>query len=103
MPRADDLFVRIILISASLKLLEPSGPVQACSGIALPLHEYDVLNGQNTWSFLCRHASHPGAWSIYFKNTDGHSLRSVLSTHSEKSNLFSMISKSNGLFMENVT
>jgi hypothetical protein len=29
--------VPIVLKSESLNLLEPSGPVQACSGIALPL------------------------------------------------------------------
>jgi hypothetical protein len=29
--------VPIVLKSGSLKLLEPSGPVQACNGIALPL------------------------------------------------------------------
>jgi len=28
--------VPIVLKSGSLKLLEPSGPVQACNGIALP-------------------------------------------------------------------
>jgi len=28
----------IVLISGSLKLSEPSGPVQACNGTALPLH-----------------------------------------------------------------
>ena len=28
----------IVLKSGSLNLLEPSGPVQACNGIALPLH-----------------------------------------------------------------
>ena len=31
------LHVPIVLKSGSLKLLEPSGPVQACNGIALPL------------------------------------------------------------------
>jgi len=31
------LHMPIVLISGSLKLLEPSGPVQACNGIALPL------------------------------------------------------------------
>ena len=30
----------IVLKSGSLSLLEPSGPVQACNGIALPLHTY---------------------------------------------------------------
>jgi len=30
------LHVPIIVKSGSLKLLEPSGPVQACNGIALP-------------------------------------------------------------------
>ena len=29
----------IVLKSGSLNLLEPSGPVQACNGIALPLQE----------------------------------------------------------------
>jgi hypothetical protein len=37
------LHVPIILKSGSLNLLEPSGFVQACNGIALPLH------------FLCLH------------------------------------------------
>ena len=31
--------VPIVLKSGSVNLLEPSGPVQACNGIALPLHE----------------------------------------------------------------
>jgi len=31
------LHVPIVFISGSLSLLEPSGPVQACNGIALPL------------------------------------------------------------------
>jgi len=38
--RADNLFhlhVPNALKSGSLSLLEPSGPVQACNGIALPL------------------------------------------------------------------
>jgi len=30
-------YVSIVLKSGSLKLLEPSGPVQTCTGIALPL------------------------------------------------------------------
>ena len=32
------LHVPIVLKSRSLSLLEPSGPVQACKGIALPLY-----------------------------------------------------------------
>jgi hypothetical protein len=39
-PRADKLATFIYRLSknfGSLKLLEPSGPVQACTGIALPL------------------------------------------------------------------
>jgi len=35
--RADNLHVPIVLKYGSLNLLEPSGPVQACNGIALPL------------------------------------------------------------------
>jgi hypothetical protein len=30
--------VPIVLKSGSLNLLEPTGPVKACNGIALPLH-----------------------------------------------------------------
>ena len=37
MCRADNFNVPIVLKSGSLSLLEPSGPVQACSGIDLPL------------------------------------------------------------------
>ena len=36
MRRADNLHVPIALKSVILSLLEPSGPVQACNGIALP-------------------------------------------------------------------
>jgi hypothetical protein len=32
--------VLIVLKSKSLNLLEPSGPVQACNGIALPDHKH---------------------------------------------------------------
>jgi hypothetical protein len=34
---SDYIHVPIVLKSGSLNLLEPSGPVQACGGIALPL------------------------------------------------------------------
>jgi hypothetical protein len=37
----------IVLKSGSLNLLEPSGPVQACNGIGLPLPFYEML-GQPT-------------------------------------------------------
>jgi len=40
---------RFILKYESLKLLEPSGPVQACNGIALPLF---VLSGVVIQSLL---------------------------------------------------
>jgi len=36
--------VPIVLNSGNLKLLEPSGPVQACNGIALPFL-YAINNG----------------------------------------------------------
>ena len=40
------LNVLIVLKSGSLNLLEPSGPVQACNGVALPLplHSQDLLD-----------------------------------------------------------
>ena len=34
----------IVLKSGNLNLLEPSGPVQACNGIALPLPFYGEVN-----------------------------------------------------------
>ena len=34
---ADNLHVPIVMESGSLNLLEPTGPVQACTWIALPL------------------------------------------------------------------
>ena len=43
MRRADNLITfmcRLSLNSESLNLLEPLGPVQACKGIALPLHHF---------------------------------------------------------------
>jgi len=36
--------VPIVLKCGSPNLLEPSGPVQACNGIALPLHFYEAYN-----------------------------------------------------------
>jgi hypothetical protein len=40
------------LKSGSLNLLEPSGPVQACNGIAVPLYCIDFeYNGQKELSF----------------------------------------------------
>ena len=36
MRRADSLHLANVLKSGSLNLLEPSGPVQACNGIAVP-------------------------------------------------------------------
>ena len=35
--RADNFHVLIVLKCVGLNLLEPSGPVQACNGIALPV------------------------------------------------------------------
>ena len=42
------LHVPIVLKSGSLKLLEPSGPVQACNGIALPFCLY-LCSSLTTW------------------------------------------------------
>jgi len=46
------LHVPIVLKSGSLNLLEPSGPVQACSGIALPLLFCTLLQNAQ-WDRLC--------------------------------------------------
>jgi hypothetical protein len=45
--KADNLttFMPIILKSGSLNLQEPSGPVQACTGIILPLHFLEIAFG----------------------------------------------------------
>ena len=41
-----------VLKSGSLNLLEPSGPVQACNGIALPLLSFVLLQYDVQWSLL---------------------------------------------------
>jgi len=49
----------IILKSGSFKLQEPSGPVQACNGIALTLHTLPILLQKgahpSTMNFLGTH------------------------------------------------
>jgi hypothetical protein len=40
--------VQIVLKSGSLNLLEPSGPVKACNGIALPLPLKRTVKSWNT-------------------------------------------------------
>jgi len=41
--RADNLYVPIVLKCGSLNLLIPSGPLQACNGIGLPLLSASVI------------------------------------------------------------
>ena len=44
------LHVPIVLKYGSLNLLEPSGPVQACNGIALPFLDYVLtFPGKTSW------------------------------------------------------
>jgi hypothetical protein len=45
------LHVPIVLNCGSLKLLEPSGPVQACNGIALPLYLFMTQR-----HYCCKHS-----------------------------------------------
>jgi len=40
--------VPIVLKSGSLNILEPSGPVQACNGVALPLHRLSLPDAITT-------------------------------------------------------
>jgi hypothetical protein len=40
------LHVPIVLKSGSLNLLEPSGPVEACTGIALPFMSLQIIEGE---------------------------------------------------------
>jgi hypothetical protein len=42
------IHVPIVLKSGSLNFLEPSGPVQACTGIAVPLHTKSTITKQTT-------------------------------------------------------
>ena len=57
MYRADILAMFVCQLSrnpGSLKLLEPKGPVQACTGIALPVeYEAEVLTSQPQCSVSC--------------------------------------------------
>ena len=41
----------LVLKCWSLKLLEPSGPVQACNGIALPSYLFTIQ-----WRYCCKHS-----------------------------------------------
>jgi hypothetical protein len=41
--------VPIVLKSGSLNLLEPSWPVKACNGIALPCFKHDIVREQTLW------------------------------------------------------
>jgi len=56
--------------SGSLNFLEPSGPVQACNGIALPLQSlnrsrtYEQTNKQTRWAGYDCYA---GRWSLSFE------------------------------------
>ena len=45
--------MQIVLKSGSLNLLEPSGPVQACNGIALPLPYSNGVSPQKSSNKLC--------------------------------------------------
>jgi hypothetical protein len=50
--RADSFttfYVPIVLKSENLSLLEPSGPIQACIGIALPFFTCAELMPKNEW------------------------------------------------------
>ena len=55
------LHVPIVLQSGSLKLLEPSGPVQACNGIILPFNPVVLVCSQRMW-----HAENTASlpWSV---------------------------------------
>ena len=54
----------IVLKSGSLNLLEPSGPVQACNGIALPLQCVPFLADLRTVSRVLQWLYSTGEWSI---------------------------------------
>ena len=55
------LHVPIVLKSGSLNLLETSGPVQACNGIALPFHSQQIT--------LTCSSSSPGSYNQYYGHT----------------------------------
>jgi len=51
--------VPTVLKSGSLNLLEPSGPVQACNGIALPFPHLFYDQQRNYYKIMCLHISYP--------------------------------------------
>ena len=51
--QAYHIFVPIVLKSGILNLLEPSGPVQACNGIALLLHIYENISLNSSQNEIC--------------------------------------------------
>jgi hypothetical protein len=53
--KTDNLYVSIVLKSGSLTLLEPSGPVKACNGIALPHYIINVVTFLYVSITFCDH------------------------------------------------
>jgi hypothetical protein len=57
--------VPIVLKSGSLNLLEPSGPVQACNGIALPFVYHKTVNIRNMKHLKVDLARFIQVWSVW--------------------------------------
>jgi hypothetical protein len=80
-----DLHVPTVLKSWSLSLLEPSGPVQACNGIALPLPLLEQQDHSNVKikmkTFMCDNQSLEDGSRI----NSVRSTTQVLSTHMQLS------------------
>jgi hypothetical protein len=59
------LHVPIVIKSGSVSLLELSGPVKACNGIALPLPLHYVWHVSNIQAIIFRKILHPVLWYFF--------------------------------------
>jgi hypothetical protein len=79
--------VPTVLISGSLNLLEPLGPVQACNGIALPLPLATINTNMHAYSFLISNgSSHLLLDNIYQENV--HKTILIFKGNSKHANTF---------------
>jgi hypothetical protein len=61
-----ELHVPIVLKSVSIKLLEPSGSVQACNEIALPFTLFLCVIPRGDQSILCAVGVYPKLNTVFF-------------------------------------
>jgi len=67
----------VIMKSGNLNFLDPSGPLQACNGIALPFYLYISLHVSNTVVLIIRRSNCIIQNLVWSHSVDGRSMRSL--------------------------